>query len=90
MEFLKKLSTDLGFKTKKELALALGKDAQGYYSLERATERLGLRDIVALRHLSGMTDSKLLDLIEQEAALDFKPTRRPGKLATADKTRSGG
>lgn len=75
MDFIEKLRIELKFESKADLAKKLGKTLQAYYSLELATERLTLKDIVALRHLEGMTDTKLLDLIENESKLENRPKR---------------
>lgn len=77
MDFIDKLKKELGLESKADFARKLGKTLQAFYSLELATDRITLRDLVALRHLEGMTDQKLLDLIEEEVKLG----RRPGRAA---------
>lgn len=76
MDFIEKLRNELKLESKADLAKKLGKTLQAYYSLELATDRITLKDIVALRHLEGMTDQKLLDLIEEEARLGKRPNKR--------------
>lgn len=76
MDFIEKLRKELKFDSKADLAKKLGKTLQAYYSLELATDRITLRDLVALRHIEGMTDQKLLDLIEEEAKLGKRPNKR--------------
>ena len=77
MDFIEKLRKELKFDSKADLAKKLGKTLQAYYSLELATDRITLKDLVTLRHLEGMTDQKLLDLIEDEVKLG----KRPGRAA---------
>ena len=80
MEFLDKIRIKHGLSTKKELAQVLEKTVGAYYSLERATDRITLRDIVTLRRKAGLTDTELLDLIEEEANLSEElKKRRPAK-----------
>jgi transcriptional regulator with XRE-family HTH domain len=79
MDFIEKLRKELKFDSKADLAKKLGKTLQAYYSLELATDRITLRDLVALRHIEGMTDQKLLDLIEEEAKLCPRPSKRKSK-----------
>jgi hypothetical protein len=61
--------------SKAELARRLGKSLQGLYSLELAANRISLKDLVALRHLPGMTDKRLLDLLEAESKIERPPGR---------------
>lgn len=77
MEFVKHLVDELKLTSKAELARKLNKSLQALYSLELAVNRISLKDLVALRRLPGMTDSRLLDLLEHEAKLK-KP---PGRIA---------
>ena len=80
MEFLEKIRIRLGLSTKKELAQVLEKTVGAYYSLERATDRITLKDLVTLRKKAGLTDTELLDLIEEEANLsEEQKKRRPSK-----------
>lgn len=80
MEFLEKIRIKLGLSTKKELAQVLEKTVGAYYSLERATDRITLKDLVTLRKKAGLTDTELLDLIEEEANLsEEQKKRRPIK-----------
>lgn len=79
MEFIKQLADELKIKNKADLARKLGKSLQALYSLELATTRITLKDLVALRHLEGMTDQRLLDLIEAEARIEH-PTGRAAKI----------
>lgn len=80
MEFLDKIRVKLSLSTKKELAQVLEKTVGAYYSLERATDRITLKDLVTLRHKAGLTDTELLDLIEEEANLsEEQKKRRPAK-----------
>lgn len=81
MDFIEKLRKELKFDSKADLAKKLGKTLQAYYSLELATDRITLRDLVALRHIDGMTDQKLLDLIEEEVKLGKRPGRAARKKA---------
>jgi len=76
MEFLDKIQKRLGLSTKKEMAQLLEKTVQSYYSLERAADRITLRDLVMLRKRSGLSDSELLDLIEGETKLSEKQRKR--------------
>lgn len=85
MDFIEKLRKELKFDSKADLAKKLGKTLQAYYSLELATDRITLRDLVALRHIDGMTDQKLLDLIEDEVKLGKRPGRAARKKSTGDK-----
>jgi hypothetical protein len=85
MDFIEKLRKELKFDSKADLAKKLGKTLQAYYSLEWATDRLTLKDIVALRHLEGMTDQKLLDLIEEEVKLGKRPGRAARRKSTGAK-----
>lgn len=81
MEFLDKIQKKRGLQTKKEMAQLLEKTVQSYYSLERAGDRITLRDLIALRKKAGLTDKELLDLIEEETNLpkDIKKKRPVGK-----------
>lgn len=80
MEFLDKIRVKLKLSTKKELAQVLEKTVGSYYSLERATDRITLKDLVTLRKKTGLTDTELLDLIEEEANLtEEQKKRRPTK-----------
>ena len=83
MDFIEKLRNELKLESKADLAKKLGKTLQAYYSLEWATDRITLKDIVALRHLEGMTDQKLLDLIEEEVKLGKRPGRAARKKVSA-------
>lgn len=83
MDFIDKIRVELKFDSKAEFARKLGKTLQAYYSLELATDRLTLKDIVALRHLEGMTDQKLLDLIEEEVKLGKRPGRAARKKVSS-------
>lgn len=78
MEFIGKLVEELNLGSKAELARRLGKSLQGLYSLELAGSKITLKDIVALRRLPGMTDERLLDLIEAEAKLE-RPSGRAAR-----------
>lgn len=79
MEFIKQLIDELKIDSKAELARRLGKSLQGLYSLELAANRISLRDLVALRHLPGMTDKRLLDLLEAESKIE-RPSGRAARI----------
>ena len=79
MEFIKQLIDDLKIDSKAELARRLGKSLQALYSLELAANRISLKDLVALRHLPGMTDKRLLDLLEAESKLE-RPSGRAARI----------
>jgi len=79
MEFIKQIIDELKIDSKAELARRLGKSLQGLYSLELAANRISLRDLVALRHLPGMTDQRLLDLLEAESKIE-RPSGRAGRI----------
>lgn len=85
MDFIEKLRVELKCESKADLAKKLGKTLQAYYSLELATDRITLKDIVALRHLEGMTDQRLLDLLEEEARLGKRPGRSTRKKPRIEK-----
>ena len=89
MDFIEKLRKELKFDSKADLAKKLGKTLQAYYSLELATDRITLRDLVALRHIEGMTDQKLLDLIEDEVKLGKRPGRAARKKASSENQTQG-
>lgn len=76
MEFLDKIQKKLGLLTKKEMAQLLEKTVQSYYSLERAADRITLRDLIMIRKRAGLTDTELLDLIEDETKLPEKHRKR--------------
>jgi hypothetical protein len=78
MDFLDKVRALFGLDKKMDLARRLGfTDPRQYYSLERATESIRLKDLIALRRLEGMTDKLLLDLIEEELLVVERRYRRP-------------
>jgi hypothetical protein len=79
MEFIKQLIEELKVDSKAELARRLGKSLQGLYSLELAANRISLKDLVALRHLPGMTDKRLLDLLEAESKIE-RPSGRAARI----------
>ena len=80
MEFLDKIRIKRWLSTKKELAQLLEKTVQAYYSLERATDRITLKGIVTLRNKAGLSDTELLDLLEEESNLaEELKKRRPSK-----------
>jgi hypothetical protein len=79
MDFIRQLIDELRIDSKAELARRLGKSLQGLYSLELAANRISLKDLIALRHLPGMTDKRLLDLLEDEAKIE-RPSGRVARI----------
>ncbi len=76
MDFIAKIQKRLQLNTKYKMAMALGTTPQQYDSLLKANDRIRLRDLVALRHISGLTDTELLDMIEKkvkEMGFNHKP-----------------
>jgi transcriptional regulator with XRE-family HTH domain len=76
MEFLDKIQKKLNLSTKKEMAQLLEITPQSYYSLERAADRITIRDLIRLRKRTGLSDTELLDLIEEECNVPEEHRKR--------------
>ncbi|MCO6432232.1 MAG: hypothetical protein J5J00_15365 [Deltaproteobacteria bacterium] len=66
MEFVETIRKRLKIKSQAQFAVKLRKYPQAYQSLVKATDRITLRDLIALRRVSGLSDRELLDVIEKE------------------------
>ncbi len=66
MEFVEKIRKLLRVETRYKFAKLLRKSNQSYETLVAAQDRITFRDLIALRRVSPLTDSQLLDLIEKE------------------------
>jgi len=69
MKFLKDIRLKLGISGAefgRVLGLPKGQERQGYRSLLNANDRIKLEILVALREVSGLSDTELLDAIEKE------------------------
>lgn len=65
MDFLEDIRKKLGL-SKAEFARQIGSSRQAYRSLEAATDRIRLKDLIGIRKLNCLTDKELLDLLEKE------------------------
>lgn len=61
--------------SKYRFAVELGRSPQAYQSLIQAKDRITFRDLINLRKKLGLSDSKLLDLIEKELKLGLLNTK---------------
>ena len=68
MDFVEKIRKKLKIETRYKFAQLLRKSPQAYDSLMNAQDRITLRDLVALRRVSKLSDTALLDEIEDELA----------------------
>ena len=66
MDFIEGIRKRLGVKSKYAMAKLLNTTPQAYETLLKANDRIRLRDLIALRRVSGLTDRALLDLIEKK------------------------
>ena len=66
MEFIEQIRKRLGIKSKYAMSRLLNTSPQAYETLIRADDRIRLRDLIALRRVSGLSDRQLLDLIEKK------------------------
>lgn len=66
MEFVEKIRRKLKIKSRYKFAQILRKSTQAYDTLVRAQDRITFRDLIALRRVSGLSDTELLDAIEKE------------------------
>lgn len=71
MEFVEKIRKKLGLDTRYKFAKKLKKSPQSYDTLIGAEDRIKYRDLIALRRVSELSDSELLDLIEDEIESRF-------------------
>ena len=75
MKFIEEIREQLGV-SGAEFGRMLGIDdenaRQGYRSLVNAKDRIKLETLIALRRVSGLTDTELLDAIEKEAVRQRK------------------
>ena len=68
MEFVEKIRRKMKIKTRYKFAQILRKSTQAYETLVKAQDRITFRDLIALRRVSGLTDTELLNAIEKELA----------------------
>jgi len=66
MDFIEEIRKNLKIATRYKFAKILGKSPQAYETLVGAKDRIQFRDLIALRRVSGLTDTQLLDHIETE------------------------
>lgn len=71
MEFVEKIRNKLKLGTRYKFAKRLKKSPQSYDTLVEAGDRIKYRDLIALRRVSELSDSELLDLIEDEIKSKF-------------------
>lgn len=65
MDILEHIRGKLGL-TKAQLAKKIGSTRQAYRSLEGATDRIRIKDLIGIRKLNCLSDKELLDLLEEE------------------------
>ena len=72
MEFVEVIRKRLGIKSKYAMSRLLNTSPQAYETLLKANDRIRLRDLIALRRVSGLSDRQLLDLIEKKVVATEK------------------
>lgn len=71
MEYIEKIRNKLKLDTKYKFAKKLRKSPQAYDTLIGAEDRIKYRDLIALRRVSRLSDTELLNLIEDEIESRF-------------------
>lgn len=80
MEFIERIRKQLGVQSKYAMAKLLGTTPQAYESLIQANDRIRLRDLIALRRVSGLSDKALLDEIEKKVQESEKQALKDMKM----------
>lgn len=66
MDFVEEIRNLLKVESRYKFSKILRKSTQSYDTLVDATDRITFRDLIALRRVSPISDTELLDLIENE------------------------
>jgi hypothetical protein len=66
MDFVEQIRNLLGIESRYKFSKILRKSTQSYDTLVAAKDRITFRDLIALRRVSPISDTELLELIEEE------------------------
>jgi|LakMenEpi03Aug12_release.lakeMendotaPanAssembly.Ray.scaffolds.fasta_scaffold3121021_1 hypothetical protein len=66
MDFVEEIRNLLKVESRYKFSKILRKSTQSYDTLVAAKDRITFRDLIAIRRVSPLTDTQLLDLIEEE------------------------